>query len=269
MNLRLALRWGAYGSLFLTALVMWYPAHSLAGVNISGHGLQTFAFAVNAFLFAILDDRHPERYPPFVAVDDFVTIASVRWGRHVLRVSILCVLYAAVLEIGQFLAPSRVAGITGFMDNAGTVLITTGLVYVGARVFLSNHRLRRLALRRLVGAATSFRSEMEYAGMLRDGIQEAYAISHTDRPAEAKVAEIAARLNKVLGADLPVHHENLLNSAFGKRSTPVMTPLAAVNLDEGMPQSGELLGEGGGRPRPRSNRPLNRRAEPGDVLNPQ
>ena len=220
MNVPPTLKWAAYGSILLTAVVMLFPAHSLNGIDLSSHYLQTSMFAISALLFALLENTRPEMYPPSVAADDFLKIVQVRWGRHVLRVMILFLFYAGFLEIGQLFAPTRVAGFGGFAENAASVMFTSGIMYAGVRILLSNHRVRRLTLNRLQSAADSFRSETYYAGQLRDQIQEAYAISFADLPGEERVTKMAERLSETLGIATPRHHEEFLYTAFGIRRQP-------------------------------------------------
>jgi len=232
MGSRSLLKWAAYGSLVLTAVVMWYPARSLHGINLASHALQTSMFALNAFLFAIVESGRPLRRSPFDVAGGLNEIAAVRWRRHVVRVAILCVFFAALLEIGQLVAPTRHAGVTGLAENIGSILLTTGLVYASARILLSNHRIRRLALGQLSRAADSFRSETHYAGLLRDTIQEAYAISFAELPADERLAKISVLLSAALGVEPPIHDEGLLTSAFGARRAPDASAHPAVNADD-------------------------------------
>jgi hypothetical protein len=230
-----ALRGLAYSSLAATAFIMWYPGHAVDGIT-TGRTAQTVAFAINALLFAILENARPENYPPDVAANDFVRIVRIRWARHILRLSALFVLYAAFLELGQAITPHRTPRLTGFMENAGTVLLTGAIVYAIARIMLSNHRIRRLTIARLTRAAVSFRAEAHYAGALRDKIQEAYAVSLSPLSVEMRAAKVAELLSEALGVEMPTHHEEVLTSAFGARVA--LAPPGSAQTEDDNPQLG-------------------------------
>jgi hypothetical protein len=232
MKLRLALRLAAYASLLLTAMVMLYPAKVVLGVDLSDQALQTALFSITAFLFAIIENPHPVPYSPFVAADNLSEVASVRWGRHIARVAILCVLYAGLLELGQWIDPPRHAGVMRFAENAGSIIVTMVLTYGATRVFASNYRIRRAARTTLSRAAEALRSEANYSGLLRDSIQEAYAISFSDLPAEERVAGMSSLLSEALGAAPPIHDEGVLNAAFGARRRPERNSMPHVKTAE-------------------------------------
>lgn len=227
-----ALRWCAYGSMVLTAFVMLYPHREFLGVDFSSHIVQSSAFALNALLFAVIENARPEVYLPYAALSDLRRMARVRWARHTMLVMVLFVMYAGLLELGQFIAPSRIPGITGFADNAASVLLTTAIVYIVVRIILSNQRIRRVTVTRLRSAAVSLRSEASYAGMLRDAIQKAYADSFAALPAEMRVARMAKLLSDALGLEMPKHSEDLLNTAYGVRRNPDVATNTRVLTEE-------------------------------------
>lgn len=204
---------------FVLLLLMWFPERYIGDLDLGNVPLQMAAFGIGALLLALSGYRRPSIESVIGPAPNKVLETGLRFRSHTIRVMAMLTLYAAILETGKLVAPTRHASIAHFGENTIAIGLTSIAVYCVVAAFLRDYRAAWTYDARLRRAAIAFRVESRYASMLRDGLQAAYAIcAARDFPAEQKIAQIANLLDGVLGAEPPEHGEELLDIAFGTKS---------------------------------------------------
>lgn len=215
--------------------MMWFPTPHFAEIALTFYMVQVASFTLCAILFALSSPISLESFLPMCNHQRFVSYVN-RFKRHFVRLSLMLLAYAAILEICKYFLSGH-ARVSQFGENELWILLASGLAYLVARVLFSwiiRHHLRP--------AIASFRIEMAYSGALRDVIQAGYAICVAQSaPTADKVEQIRRLLDAALGLDVPKHSEELLDIAYGPR--------------KGVPARFRTIDEAAGQPKLEAPRP--------------
>jgi hypothetical protein len=199
-------------------LIMWLPQSDFGGLDLTSPMVQGAAFAAGAVLFALADRRRPHFFRRPRDSQSPIAYLVRRFKGHLMRIALMLVGYAALLEIGQYFAIGRSFRFAQLAENAVSILLASVAIYVAARLLLANHYLNRITRRHLTRTATSLRSEATYSAYLRDTVQAGYALcAAPSLPPAEKIERIRRLLDEALGTDLPNHNEDVLDTAFGAR----------------------------------------------------
>lgn len=199
-------------------LIMWLPEPGFAGFDLTSATVQGAAFAVGAVLLASADRRRPHFFRRRGDSESPIAYLVIRFKGHLVRIALMLVGYAAILEVGQFFAAGRSFRVAQLAENTAWILLASAAVYALSRGLLANRYLGRITQRHLGRMAASCRSEAMYSADLRDLIQAGYAICTAPSIADAeKVERIREVLDQALAADLPDHGEDVLDTALGAR----------------------------------------------------
>ena len=199
-------------------LIMWLPEPQFARFELTSPSLEGLAFAVGAVLFALADRSRPRVFRPRPDAQKAIAYLVLGFKRHLVRVTLMLIGYAAVLEVGQIFVPGREFYAFELGENTLSILLASVLVYAVARLFLANRHLFRITERHLGNMAESYRAEARYSRYLRDVIQASRSICLSPSlSAAAKIDRIGRLLDDALGIEIPNPEEDLLDTAFGER----------------------------------------------------
>ncbi len=199
-------------------LMMWLPEPQFARFELTSPSVQGLAFAVGAVLFAMTDRARPRVFRPHPDAQKAIAYLILRFKGHLVRVTLMLICYAVVLEIGQIFIPGRAFHVFQFSENTLSILVASVLVYAAARLLLANRHLFSISERHLRNMAELYRAEVRYSRYLRDVIQASRSICLSPSlSATAKVDRVGRLLDDALGIEVPNPGEDLLDTAFGER----------------------------------------------------
>jgi hypothetical protein len=215
----LALRLAGWVWAAVIMAIMWLPEADFGGLDLSSPTVQGASFAVGAVLLALADRRRPYFFRRQRNSQSPLGYLVVRFRRHLIRITVMLICYAAALEIGQYFTVDRSFRLAQLALNIGWILLACTTLYVLARIFLVGSYLGRITQQHLGRMSAAFRGEVMYSARLRDISQAAYSVCLTPSlSAEDKVDRVRRLLDKALGAEMPNHNEELLDTVFGARN---------------------------------------------------
>jgi hypothetical protein len=207
---------GSVWLLFLM-LILWLPVSELGGLNLNSPVVQAAGFALGAVLLALVD--RPPLWRRDAAAHRFGYLRLL-FRRRLLHIAALLAVYAAILELAQYLFPGREFRLSQLAANAPAILAICAAVYIISRLLLDRADLGRSGERQLAQVVAAYRREAIYAGYLRDMAQAAHAICLSrSLPAADKVEEMRRLLDNALGAEVPNPDEDVLDMVFGRPGT--------------------------------------------------
>ncbi len=213
-----ALRIACWAWAVVIVLIMWLPNPRLAALDLASPIVQGAAFAIGTVLFALADPRRPHFLRQGSNSQEVIAYLVVRFKGHLLRVVLMLIGYAAILEVGQYFDPRRGFSVFEFAENILWILFASIAVYVLARLLLANRYLSRITQRHLARMAASFRAEAMYSAYLRDVIQAGRAICIAPSiDAADKIERVGRLLDDALGVEMPNPGDELLDTVFGAR----------------------------------------------------
>jgi hypothetical protein len=215
----LALRsaWWIWAAVIMAITLL--PEPDFGGFEFSSSMVQGIGFAVGAVLLALSDRNRPYFFRRRSESQNLPRYLVVRFKRHLVRIAVMLISYAVLLEIGQYFEVGRSFGFAQLAQNTGWVLLACVTLYVLARIFLVGPYLNRITQKHLGRVSAAFRCEAAYSAHLRDLIQAAYAMCvASSLSGEDRIHRVRQLLEKALAAEMPKHSEEILDAVFGVRT---------------------------------------------------
>jgi hypothetical protein len=198
--------------------VILIPEHDFGGLDRAN--VQGVGFAVGAVLLALNDRGRPNFLQPRRNAHSLLGYLVIRFGRHLVRIAAMLIVYAALLEIGQYVEVGHSFRFARLAADTGWILLACAALYILARIFLVGPYLGRITRRHLGRVSAAFRCEAAYSALLRDISQAAYAVCvNPSLSADDRLDRVRQLLDKALAAEIPNHNEDLLDIVFGARTS--------------------------------------------------
>lgn len=102
-------------------LIVLLPAPDFGGLNISSPTVQGLSFAVGAGLLALADRRRPHWLAGQSSRLPLVEYFIVRFKRHLIRIAVILIGYAALLAIAQYVRPGGAFHFAQFWRNTAWI----------------------------------------------------------------------------------------------------------------------------------------------------
>jgi hypothetical protein len=213
------------------AMLALRPSAASTGAELSSPVLIGFGFAVTVLLFVLADRRRPSLLR---ATPAWLRYVVVDLNPQLVRTGSMLIVYAALLQMGRFLAIGRGFSSTEFAAAIGGVLVAClGVLLVARALVVGGHR-GAIARHHLERVCAAYRSEAAYSACLRDLCQAAYAACASGSlSAEARLDRVRELVDAALGAPPPKPGEDVLAAVFDEARNnphPAPPPAAAADL---------------------------------------
>jgi hypothetical protein len=200
-----------------------------SGAGPSAPALTGLGFAVAMLLFVLADRRRPSLVR---ATPVRLTYVVVDLDPQLVRISLILIFYAALLQLGRFLViGGRFAWVALMAAIGGVLFACLGVLLVAHAVVVGDYRAA-IARRHLERVCAAYRNEAAYSACLRDLWQTAYAVCAAGSlSAEARLGRIRELVDEALGAPPPKPNEDVLAAVFDEAANNPRPAPPAVATD--------------------------------------